>query len=362
MSEGRNERPRPTANASWLFSEPANRAIRYSLLSPTRIVEEAVRDIRDNVRRNLNEDYSSGSLAEPELGANVITEREFSFGEIDTDLITSNELQNPVAESITSTPSRLTHRSEFSLTSYDSSIFDSEEIYRAQNMSQLRITSPRHVPAEDVDREIERLRDEAERTPNEANPRIQDEARRVTIEPPNEVRDMLYDLMREMREMRMEIDNLRDQDREQRLNPHINEQDRREYGDERFSIAYGRTSNDIRNQAGHAIGYLRLKEARDMIPEFDGTSNKLQEFLSALSYAIKNINPLEEGTLLEAVLCTKLKGRAMTDFQTREIRNFTQLRKVLETTYLSRRSTTHLQLEFNTLKQKQGESARVFGL
>lgn len=61
-------------------------------------------------------------------------------------------------------------------------------------------------------------------------------------------------------------------------------------------------------------------------------------------------------------MCTKLKGRAITDFQTREIRNFTQLKRELEVCYLSRKSTTHLQLEFNTLKQKQGESARTFGL
>ncbi|XP_071576353.1 uncharacterized protein [Temnothorax nylanderi] len=129
-----------------------------------------------------------------------------------------------------------------------------------------------------------------------------------------------------------------------------------------FEVTYGRTSYDIRNQAERAIGYLRLKEARDLIPEFDGTSSKLQEFLSAASYAIKNINPIEEGTLLEAVVCTKLKGRAMIDFQTREIRDFAQLKKELEVCYLSRKSTTHLQLEFNTLKQKSGESARAFGL
>ncbi|XP_071631814.1 uncharacterized protein [Temnothorax longispinosus] len=52
----------------------------------------------------------------------------------------------------------------------------------------------------------------------------------------------------------------------------------------------------------------------------------------------------------------------MTDFQTREIRDFAQLNKELEVCYLSRKSTTHLQLEFNTLKQKPGENARVFGL
>ncbi|KAL6268336.1 hypothetical protein P5V15_001463 [Pogonomyrmex californicus] len=99
-----------------------------------------------------------------------------------------------------------------------------------------------------------------------------------------------------------------------------------------------------------------------MISEFDGTSHKLPEFLSAASYAMKNTSPMEEEMLLKAILCTKLKGKAMTDFQTRDIRDFAQLKRELEVCYLSKKSTTHLQLEFNTLKQKNGESARAFGL
>lgn len=76
------------------------------------------------------------------------------------------------------------------------------------------------------------------------------------------------------------------------------------------------------------ITYLKLKEARDKIPEIDGTSQaKLKEFLSACNYATKSINPAEERTLLEAILCTKLKGKAMLDFETRDIRSFPQLKR-----------------------------------
>ena len=127
--------------------------------------------------------------------------------------------------------------------------------------------------------------------------------------------------------------------------------DRREYGRDPLEVTYGRTHSDVRNQAAHVTGYLRLKKARDMIPEFDGTSQaKLKEFLSACAYVIKNISPAEEKTLLEAILCTKLKGKAMTDFETRNIDSFQQLKRELETCYLSKRSTTHLQIEFNSLK------------
>ncbi|KAL6416872.1 hypothetical protein ACFW04_014791 [Cataglyphis niger] len=84
-----------------------------------------------------------------------------------------------------------------------------------------------------------------------------------------------------------------------------------------------------------------------MIPEFDGTlRHKLQEFLNACTYAARNINPADEELLMEAILYTKLKGKAMQDFE-----NFQ-----LETCYQTRQSTTHLQIEFNSLKQKLNET------
>ncbi|KAL6421449.1 hypothetical protein ACFW04_013904 [Cataglyphis niger] len=85
-----------------------------------------------------------------------------------------------------------------------------------------------------------------------------------------------------------------------------------------------------------------------MILEFDGTSrHKLQEFLNACTYAVRNINPADEESLMQAILYTKLKGKAMQDFETRDIQT---LDKVL-----------HLQIEFNSLKQKLNETAHAFG-
>jgi len=99
-----------------------------------------------------------------------------------------------------------------------------------------------------------------------------------------------------------------------------------------------------------------------MIPEFDGNSrNRMREFINAASYAMKNIHPADEQTLLETILCTKFKGKAMVDFHTRDVRSYEQLKHELEAEYLSKRSTAHLQLEFNSLKQKAGENAQDFG-
>jgi len=40
----------------------------------------------------------------------------------------------------------------------------------------------------------------------------------------------------------------------------------------------------------------------------------------------------------------------MIDFETRDIYDIQQLKSELETCYLSKKSTTHLQIEFNTIK------------
>ncbi|EFN87300.1 hypothetical protein EAI_02618 [Harpegnathos saltator] len=113
------------------------------------------------------------------------------------------------------------------------------------------------------------------------------------------------------------------------------------------NVTYGRTTNDVRNRHSRTSNYMQLKEARNIIPEFDGTSqSQLQEFLNASSYVMNNINPEEEPMLLEAILCTKLKGKAIIDFDIRDIQNFEQLKQELEIFYSTRKSTTYLQTEF----------------
>jgi len=97
-----------------------------------------------------------------------------------------------------------------------------------------------------------------------------------------------------------------------------------------------------------------------MIPEFDGLSrHKLQEFLNACTFAIQNINPAKGEALVQSILYTKLKGKAMQDFETREIQAYEELK--LETCYLTKQSTTHLQINFDSLKQKPNETAHAFG-
>ena len=176
----------------------------------------------------------------------------------------------------------------------------------------------------------------------------------VARERDDDIRATLRALIHEIRGLHVEMDALREtQSQTQRIREsHPPQPYRRE-------TTFEDHNDDVRHRRGR--GFLSLKEARGMIPEFDGTAHKLQEFLSTMTYAVENIDPIDEVTLLGAILCTKLKGRAMLDFQTRKIRSFEQLKQELETCYASKKSMTHLQIEFNTLKQKSGENARTYG-
>jgi len=128
------------------------------------------------------------------------------------------------------------------------------------------------------------------------------------------------------------------------------------------NVAYGRTEHDIRHRRSTAPSFISLKKARTMILEFDGTSrHKLQEFLNTCTYAVQNIDSANEESLIQAILYTKLKGKAMQDFETREVQTYDELKQQLKTCYQTKHSTTHLQIEFNSLKQKPNETAHAFG-
>jgi len=75
---------------------------------------------------------------------------------------------------------------------------------------------------------------------------------------------------------------------------------------------------------------------------------------------MNNIDSANEESLIQAILYTKLKGKAMQNFETCEIQIF-ELKQQLEACYQTKQSVTHLQIEFNLLKQKPNETAHAFG-
>ncbi|KYN29966.1 hypothetical protein ALC57_00582 [Trachymyrmex cornetzi] len=125
----------------------------------------------------------------------------------------------------------------------------------------------------------------------------------------------MQELLREIRELRVQFA----QQNRNRQGLHIGPTwDTFFSHDPVLDLTYGLTTRDVRHQPGTSDSFLTLKEARNMIPEIDGSPrNRVREFLNASTYAMKNVHPADETTLLEAMLCIKFRGKAMMDFHTR---------------------------------------------
>ncbi|KYN01908.1 hypothetical protein ALC62_07292 [Cyphomyrmex costatus] len=100
----------------------------------------------------------------------------------------------------------------------------------------------------------------------------------------------LQELLREIRELRVQINNQGRTGSARTIG-----YGRTSHGLPAIDLTKVHTSHDVRRQPGTTINFLTLKEARNMIPEIDGTSrNRVREFLNASSYAMKNIHPADE--------------------------------------------------------------------
>jgi len=286
MSEGTTPRP-PIANRSFVLSESARQA--------TARLSEPPRVELDSVRRNIETQYPRDETESP----NVVVEREFPFNNVDESLLvtettdSTNEIRREERQPrprISRTPSNVSLRREFSLTSYESDAFDPEEIYRhlRGEMSVSRTPPEYALPntATNADQDVprqaaHRLEQQMSDTGRTRRPAGREETDHTAI----------LELLREMRtEMRTELHSLHERVRQ--LENIDRSVPRREPNHGDFSMAYGRSDRDIRHRHSTAPHFLSLKEARAMVPEFDGTSrHKLNEFMHASTYAVNNIDP-----------------------------------------------------------------------
>jgi len=122
MSSAKDNPNQTNPNSPWLLYNTARRANRESSIA---IAANALNEIRENVRRAL--DYPSESETSPPV--HIITEREFSFNEIDHSILANIENNRPAIE-------RTRHFGQInrrnSLTQLDESIFGPDETYQAQ--------------------------------------------------------------------------------------------------------------------------------------------------------------------------------------------------------------------------------------
>ena len=198
----------PEANESWLFSESARQAISYCELNLAWQATQALREERDSVRRAL--EYPSES--DNELPEHVVREREFPFASFDSSLFGNNAVDATRPDRayrrtrpyISRTPSRVSSRGEFSLTSYDSDIFNPEEILERYTMSANEQSETQQF-LDNAECEMQQLHQEVTENPAERVVRP-DPAR----ERDDEIRATLRAVIQEIRRLQVDVDAVRE--------------------------------------------------------------------------------------------------------------------------------------------------------
>jgi len=176
---------------------------------------------------------------------------------------------------ISKTSSNVSLRREFSLTSYESDIFDLEEIYRGEmSVTRTPLKQTMSVPV-DTDTKMS--------IPVQAARRLEQQnieagwTRRALI---REDADNNTAILNLLHEIRRDVNSLND--RMRWLETSHLEVNRRKTDNDMINMAYGRIERNIEHRRSTAPSFVSLKEDRTMILEFDGTSrHKLQEFLNA---------------------------------------------------------------------------------
>src|SRR5436190_6381603 len=317
-----------------------DRSNRREQVTPSQAVEEDANDIRDSVRRSLVHSYAN-SPAAPSI---------------------QDELEEADARRASS--DRVSVRREYSPVITDRSIMNTTNAEQNKSNSVA------------IDRVVERIRDQHTYENNPIYDDVYDgnstekvnQSEMYNAHFPSVIKNTITTLSNLMQTMQKEISNMQQemritqgQIRDMRIENRQSRESRSRYSSE-FDMSYGRTESDIRHRRSTSSNFLTLKEARVLIPEFDGTSrHKLQDFLNSCTYAIQNIDPIDEESLVQAILFTKLRGKARQDFETRNIQTYQDLKQQLESCYQAKQSTTHLQIEFNSIKQKTNETAQEFG-
>lgn len=104
---------------------------------------------------------------------------------------------------------------------------------------------------------------------------------------------------------------------------------------------------------------LSLEIAEKMLIRFDGSKNKLYEFIDNCDKAISLIKP-ELKTILFAIIETKLTDKARAVTRNRSFLEWKDLKKFLLDAYAERRTEGQWQLELHSLRQLPSENVMSF--
>lgn len=105
---------------------------------------------------------------------------------------------------------------------------------------------------------------------------------------------------------------------------------------------------------------LALGEALRLIPCFDGTvPSDIFPFISACEIALTSVADGCRPILLSAIK-TKLRGNAYAITQYRDVERWESLKTLLEEEFCAQRTATHVQLELNATRQREGDTVSSY--
>jgi len=105
---------------------------------------------------------------------------------------------------------------------------------------------------------------------------------------------------------------------------------------------------------------LALGEALRLIPCFDDTvPSDIFPFISACEIAMTNVSDGCRPILLKTIK-TKLRGNAYAITQYRDVEQWESLKTLLEEEFCVQRTATHVQLELNAMRQRDGDTVSSY--
>lgn len=114
------------------------------------------------------------------------------------------------------------------------------------------------------------------------------------------------------------------------------------------------------NTGDTSVMALALGEALRLIPCFDGTvPTDIFPFIGACEIAMTSVSDGCRPILLKAIK-TKLRGNAYAITQYRDVEQWESLKTLLEEEFCVQRTATHVQLELNATRQREGDTVSSY--
>lgn len=119
------------------------------------------------------------------------------------------------------------------------------------------------------------------------------------------------------------------------------------------------SNNNLNNL--QIVTKFSFQSALNLIPEISNPNpNELDRFFKVAEFALKNVEDLSRGLLLDALVTTKVSGKAHTFIKFKQIVSLDHLKILLQDNFCPKFNLPHLQTKLNSLKQYSHEKVVNF--